>query len=459
MAKPSPQIDVKLSFETYSNDQEELIAFKTDSPFNGYYRITRADGGFDSGLRPFSQTASEFVSLLSKTKNIFRLDIFDAKKNQTVYSNSEISIAQGLYSIGGQLLPNDICIELDGRDGHTYLEAIFKRNGILPMQKTLYKTFTKSIVVSADDKIVINVVEGKAGTLPGANLSIGYIELSGKEISGDLIQGTELELKVSMDESRGLTVEIYIPTTGQEMKHTFHIASREVNAEKIFYDIVQAEILLRKEIAMSNKEEAYELSAVFQHISKGLLQLKTDLEDILGDQVTAEKYRIDERKRKLIGELDDLTRAREVYGVLKRYREQKEIFINQKEHALTGQTNDFENIVGREAEFLKSNDRFLIERITVELTALNKNVSLQNAENFVAIFFQFKTYPLFYYKEGNDIQQLFVSGDKFVDEKNYNMLKPIVTVLYSHLKDEYKQQPEKHFQHMPHIKTTKMGLR
>lgn len=37
-------LDVKLSFEAYSNDLEELIAFKTSQPFNGSYRITRTDG-------------------------------------------------------------------------------------------------------------------------------------------------------------------------------------------------------------------------------------------------------------------------------------------------------------------------------------------------------------------------------------------------------------------------------
>ena len=453
----APQLEIVLSYEAYSNDNEELIAFKTVDAFKGFYRITRIDGGFDSGLLPFKQTASEFVSLIPKTGNRFKLSVFNAKK-VIVYNNEDISISQGLYNVSGQLLPEDICIELDN-DDTTYLEVIFKRNSILPLKKTLYKTFSKSVVVNAEDKVMINVVEGKGGTMPGANLSIGYIELSGKGISGDLVQGTDVELEVSMDESRGLAVEVFIPSSGQIVKHNFHIASRDVSVAKILYDIDQARFLLDKEKAESEKDEAYEVSAMFKEIEDELLALKAELKNIEGDQVTSEKYRLDERKRKLIAELDGFTRARDVYTVLKEYHAEKRKFIGQKEHANDAQLKDFNKVVNAEKEFLQSNDKNLIGRMGAELIALNNKVALQNPETFAVAFFHLRMYGLSEFNNPERVEELFATGHQLVMDKNYKELRPIVAVLFNQLKNK-PTDTDQHIQQLTGSdKISKMGLK
>jgi len=449
--------DVKISYEPYTNDIEELIAFKINDQFKGLYRISRNDGGFDTGLIGFSESGSEFVTLIPKAKNIFRLRIYDAEEKE-IYDNADINISHGLYNVSGQLLPADICIELDNNDDTTYLEVVFKRNSILPLKKTLYKTFTKSIIVNSDDKIVINLVEGKGGTMPGANLSIGYIELSGKTIHSDLIQGTDIEIKVNMDESRGLYVMIYIPATEEEIERSFHIASRDVNCEKILYDITQAEALLAKEIAISNKEEAYEVSAMFSNIEQELSDLRKTAEELFGDNLTVEKYRIDERKRKLLGELDSLTRARDVYAVLNEYKELKTDFISQEKYATPELINKYKLITTRENEFLKSNDKHLIKKMNDELRSVNIKVHEQNPEFFVRVFLSLRFMPLTQYKSGN-VEELFQMGNNFIMEKNYEQLRPIVYVLYGMLKEEFKSRREEHFQQLQNVKFSKMGLK
>jgi len=437
MDAAKPAIDIKLSYEAFTNDKEELIAFKTVNPFTGYYRITRSDGGFDSGLRAFDQSASEFVMLLPKSKNNFRLAIFDIRQTE-IYNNAGISISHGLYNVTGQLLPEDICIELDNNDGTTYLEPVFKRNNILPLNRTLYKVFSKSVVKNSDDKIIINVVEGKGGTMPGSNLSIGYIEISGKDISSDLIQSTDIELLLTMDESRGLNIEVYIPSTGQLIKHSFHISGRDVSVDKSVYDIAQAENILNRELIESNKNEAYEVSALFQKIAADLSNLKMELHGVKGDNITAEKYRLDERKRKLLGELDSLTRARDVYAALDKYKEQKEIFIGQKEAAKDQQLTSFENIVSRESEFLNSGDKHLIDKYRKELSVLNDTVFVQSDENFVGIFYNMASRPAEHFKVAANLGFLIEEGLRHVGEKNYPQLKQLVYSLYNNLRDEYK---------------------
>jgi len=435
--KPKASIEVKLSYEAFTNDKEELIAFKTAAPFTGYYRITRNDGGFDSGLRSFDQSASEFVTLIPKSKNNFRLAISDIRQNE-VYSNADISISHGLYNVNGQLLPEDICIELDNNDGTTYLEPVFKRNNILPLNRTLYKVFSKSVIKNSDDKIIINVVEGKGGTMPGSNLSIGYIEISGKDISTDLIQGTDIELLLTMDESRGLNIEVYIPSSAQLIKHSFHISSREVSVDKSLYDIAQAENILNRELSVSNHKEAYEVSALFQKIAGELNTLKAELHSIKGDNITAEKYRLDEKKRRLLGELDSLTRARDVHTELVKYKDAKSRFINQKENAGPGHLSTFENIVSRENEFLNSGDKHLISKFTKELNELNKAVFDNNDENYVLPFYKLASMPAEAFKPDTNVDFLVEEGRRHISEKNYRQLKNLVYLLFGSLKERNK---------------------
>jgi len=430
--------DVKVSFEAHTNDLEELIAFKTLSPFKGFYRISRLDGGYDSGLNAFENTASEFVALLPKCSNGFSLQILN--EAQTAVFNQQLSISQGLYNVSGQLLPEDICIELDSREGGTYLDVVFKRNSILPLSKTIYKTFSKTIAKNSEDFVIINVVEGKGGTMPGSNLSIGFIEISGAVIQDDLIQGTDIEIKIAIDESRALVVEVYIPSADQELKKVFNISKREVNALKMIREIEDAEQVISKEIRDSDAEEAYELSGEFKLIELQLQGIKSDLQRIVDDNATEEKYRLDEQKRNLLKKLDELTRGRDVYMALNKYEEAKDYFLTHKDQATPNQQQRFQKIIATEKEFLQSNDKHLIGRFTKELSALNNEVFFQNDENYILIFLQFKMVEPENYNDYPKVQKLFDQGEKAMENRDYRQLKHIVNIIYSSMKEDYRKR-------------------
>ena len=454
-------LNIKLSFEAYSNDHEELIAFKTETPFTGFYRVTRNDGGFDSGQLAFTQTASEFVSLLPKTRNDFKLRIFNAAQG-LVYESSEIAISQGLYSVSGQLLPQDICIELDNNKEHnTYLEVIFKRNSILPLSKTLYRTFSKSIIKGSDDKVIINVVEGKSGTMPGSNLSIGFIELSGQKISSDLIQGTDIEIQVSMDESRGLKVDLYIPATEEQISHSFHIASRDISVDKMLSDIAIAETVIKRELEKNDKAEAYELSVLFKKIEKELLELKVQLELIIDDHVTEEKYRLEEQKRSLISALDSLTRSRDVFLETQKYQYEKTRYLGQEACANEFQKQAVQKLFIQEKEMLKSGDKHFIKRNRDDLTSLNNKIWMQNIENLIIAFWNLLSTPKDHFRNTDNWDDMLESGKMAIANKDLLQLRGIVIVLYNNLHERYqgKMSKEEHIQNIAVNQGLQTGLK
>jgi len=459
--QPGRNGNFKLSFETYTNDLEELIAFKSETPFSGNYRIARGDGGFDTGWQHFDQNASEFVTLLPKSKNVFKLNI-TSQKGEPVYNKDDIVITHGLYSVSGQLLPEDICLEVDGDGSKTYLEVIFKRNDILPLSRTIYKTFSKSVARNSDDKLIINLVEGKGGSLPGANLSIGYIELSGKQLDGDLVKGTDVELQVQIDESRGLKVEIYVPSTLQQITQTFHVAQREISPEKILQDIARAEMTISKEIAESEEEEAYEISAMFQILAIELSELKSKLHSIRNDKATEEKYRIDEKKRKLLGQLDDLTRARDIYVEIARYNDQKETYIIREKWATAEQQNAINKIFGHEKDFLNSGDKYVIRQNAEELKGFNDKIWLQNDERFSGIFFSMSMVDDDCFKNTSKLEEIKQTGLDAAKAGNHALVKQVVMSLYNNMKPDCqkmftRQEDKEHIQFNSGI--TKTGLK
>jgi molecular chaperone DnaK len=431
-------ISFKLSFETYTNDLEELIAFKAEKLFSGSYRIARNDGGFDTGWQHFEQTASEFVTLLPKAKNMFKLTIAD-RKGEAIYTRDDIIITHGLYSVLGQLLPEDICLEVDGDGNKTYLEVIFKRNEILPLSRTVYKTFSKSIARNSDDKLLINIVEGKGGSLPGANLSIGYIEISGKQLEGDLVKGTDVELLIEIDESRGLKVEVYVPATLQQITQSFHIAQREASPEKILQDIARAEMTIKKEIDESDEAEAYEISAMFQDIGEQLQKIKWRMHAIKNDKATEEKYRIDEQKRKLLARLDDLTRARDTYIEISKYSDEKEIYLMREKWATEEQKRVINKMFSQEKDFLNSVDKYVIRQNTEELKKLNEKISLQNDERFISIFFSMIMCPETCFKNLTNFEDIKQTGINAANSSNLAVVRQLVMTLYNNMVPECKK--------------------
>ena len=97
------------------------------------YRITRADGGYDSGLKTLAARISEDLPLQEDAYNLFALKIYDGRNNPVPTDLESIEIAQGKYSVAGQMLPHDLSLVLDDLNtGDTKLDCIFVKNSVIP---------------------------------------------------------------------------------------------------------------------------------------------------------------------------------------------------------------------------------------------------------------------------------------------------------------------------------------
>ena len=431
------QVAVKLMYEVNTQDEEELLVGAVEN-FEGYFRITRKDGGFDTGLMAFRNKFSEFIKVLPKQANTFTLTVFDHQQN-AVFEKNNISINHGIYNISGQPLPNDICLEVDDAFGGTFLEKIFKKNDILPLSKTIYKTTSKNFNREADDKLVINILEGKAGTLPASNMNIGYIGISSRDMPVNLLKGMDIELKFSMSESRDLSVSVYISSIGYEKKEVFNPHTKHINKEKFREDIdkvideIETELSFIEHIDDAD-EEAFGILLKFKAIKDELFRSRFDLIEVEDDESTERIFQLDERKRRALQEYDRLVRFRDVIYEADEYKENRKNLEDILEEGTQRQKDQFHKIIKDEKIFLESNEKAVIRRKSRELQRLFTEIYYKRDESYVNLYYHYKFREADEYSNLKKLQKLIETGDRAVESNNYKEVKFVVSGLYDLLK-------------------------
>jgi molecular chaperone DnaK len=233
--KKNTSISIKASYNKASKEKEELFAARiTGNTENLNYRIVRQDGGYDSGLKKLSNRINEDLPLVDGAFNFFTLTVYDNQNNIIETDMDAIGINSG-FGISGQPIPEDICLEIDDLDnpGKTRLILIFQKNSILPLRSNpisfpLNKGMIKG---NQSDFIFINVLEGSQHSLPEANKGIGFMEIKGTQLKRDIAKGSDIEISISISESRDITISAYLNMADQEFKQTFNPKERHTQIE------------------------------------------------------------------------------------------------------------------------------------------------------------------------------------------------------------------------------------
>jgi molecular chaperone DnaK len=104
----SGAVKVKVAYNRASREQEEIFAARVDGHLDGmFYRLTRDDGGYDSGLKKLASRIHEDLPLQEDAYNSFALKVYDSQGNSVPSDCDSIQIAQGIYGPAGQMLPED----------------------------------------------------------------------------------------------------------------------------------------------------------------------------------------------------------------------------------------------------------------------------------------------------------------------------------------------------------------
>lgn len=443
--KKNVSLKVRMAYEKASKEKEEYFAAKIEGNTDGlFYRIMREDGGFDTGLKPLSKQISEDLPLVENAYNFFKFTVYDAQNNIIETDAELIGINSG-YGITGQPLPNDICLEVDDLElGRTRLELIFQKNSVLPIRKTITKPLNKTLVKGSTESIRISVLEGSHLALPEANLSIGFLEIKGNQVVRDISKGSDIEITIEISESRDLTISAYLTMADQEFKQIFNPKERHTPINILVEQVKELSEKLESEISEATEREDYETAKNLQSLKKQMTEILTQCEKLSIDDITDNRYQLEDSKRKLAQEIDNLTKDKRIQVAKNDYLETKEKCAE----LVNDNGNDYErkvfnDIVSREKAFLTSNSPLKIQEATDELHTLIIQILWRTPEFIVGIFKDLAQNQRVRMNDQQQAGMLIEAGVKSIKENDWDKLgevnQRLISLLPKSLQDQVKQ--------------------
>lgn len=453
LEKPLKQVSrkVKVSYNRASKESEEIFAARVEGAIEGlFYRIIREDGGYDSGLKKLSAKIAEDLPLKEDAYNIFTFAIYDTQNNPVPTNIDTIQIAQGIYNVTGQVLPHDLSLVKDNLEtGDISLVSIFKKNTVLPTKAKMTAEVNKTISQGSSDEVIrIIVVEGPSENHPSANKKLGELFINGKQVGRDLHRGSEIDLSFELSESRDLSVSAYINPSGPEFSGIFKAKYTNVDVDLLAEEVQLLEVRLEEEKEEALACENYEVVDKLENLSETIKELHGEamILTLTPDDTTDNRYKLDERKRKIAEEIGRLTSGKQIEQLRSEYQTVKSEttdLVNESGNDL--ERRQLHEIVTREYTFINSTNPQKIEAEISQLRRLSYRI-LRRTPSFLTGWFQHLTSKRETFNDQIQAKNLIEAGKKHIESEDYDRLAEVNVRLHDLLPQQEQNSKEmRHF--------------
>jgi len=442
--KNSRKLKIKVVYNKNTQESEEIFTAKFEGDFSGlYYRITSEDGSFDSGLKAVAERISEDLPLREGAYNLFKFIVFDSENNPVDVGFDTIQIAQGRYSVAGQMLPEDLSLVVDDlANKDTRLKRVFAKNGVLPAKGKGSVEVAKTVVKGSDDEIRIMIVEGPSERHASTNKPIGVLLITGKQVNRDLIRGTEIDLTFEVSESRDLTISAYLNGTGQEFSQVFKGTSRQVDTKLLATDVLQLELKIQAEIdeahANGNSDASEGLGKLLSQV-QGLI---TECAAMSPDDVTDDRFKLEDKKRKIAQDIFELTASKRADAAKTAYAAAK----SEIAELITKNGNDrekhlFREVIAREQTFVNSSNPERIEAATAEFERIRFAI-LMRMPDFLIGMFEHLSQTSHSMNDQLQAKQLIEAGKRHIATQDWEDLKKVNGRLWDLMPEDARESED-----------------
>ena len=388
-APTNSQIKFRAVYNRNSQESEETFTAKVEgNTADLFYRISNDDGSFDSGLKPLTTRIAEDLPLREGSFNLFTFKILDGQSNIIDVGFDSIQIAQGRYSVAGQMLPEDICLvrdDLSTKD--TRLDLIFAKNCVLPTKGKRTVEIAKTIVKGSRDAITIMVVEGPSEKHSSTNKPIGILAITGEQISRNLLRGTEVDLTFEMSESRDVTVSAYLNGTGQEFSQVFNGQARHVDTRLLATEVLQLETKIQSEIEDAQANDNHDGAAKLEKLNNELQSLIVESASLSSDDVTDDRFKLEDKKCKIAQGVFELTASKRIDAAKANYLQAKSDTASMvQESGNDRERNQLKETLAREELHIHSTNPERIDAATSELQRLHFQILARQPDFLVGMF-------------------------------------------------------------------------
>lgn len=420
------KLEIKTSYNTSSQELSEIFSAKFIGNINGItYRITSADGSFDSGSRRVAERISEELPLRANSFNTFKIKLLDELGGTVNVGFSEIQITQGKYSIAGQMLPEDLCLVRDDlATGDTKLDALFKRNAALPATARRTVEASKLLDKGHGDLIQIMVVEGEQARHSSTNKLIGILSISGRELDRSLPKGAYVELEFKISESRDISVSAEIVSTGQRFSDIFKPKQRSVSPRGLVRGMGELSIKIKEEQKIALSSGDARTSSALGALDAEAASVGSRANMLGEDDVTDEKFQLEDQARELMQKVLMLTATKKSNLAKLAYKQERESLEDVISEANFEERKKYNEARGMEEVVLRSTDAKFIEAATDTLWQIRCSIQSRSLSFQTAVFrwLQGKSHEM---RDSSEVGKLLFAGEAFLRDHAVDALRTV----------------------------------
>lgn len=430
----SKAVQLHLAYDSVSSERQVVV--EGDVEITDYclkeIKFDAENGSWTSGWINIRDGQFECSLLLTEGKTN-RYQIFAKNDGQSVIVYpSEIHIRHGL-TLSSPPLPHSLSTEVETPNGRTVLEPLLKKGSLLP--NSISKTFraSKNLLPNSDDSLAIKVWEGENLKFPEANDMIGNLLIKGEDLNRAIPEGTEIEITLSIDESRLITVSAFVPRLNKHF-------SEEIFVPKWDYeDFKEVSISLSDSVeqnyerlrALENRVDSVDRKTMsdIDRVKEQLVEFDLELDNA---KMAEGLYDPDKTKhllsnaRKLEFALQALENEAEDDGSSD---EIMDAIRTVDELGTSKQQADLKYLLVEYDISKKNDDLRMMGKIRKKISDLRMEVVFAQDEMWVYLFEELPKLPSFYL-DGNAAVDLFKQGKFAIDTDNNPELRRIVVALY-----------------------------
>ncbi|HAM34542.1 MAG TPA: hypothetical protein DCP85_01260 [Elusimicrobia bacterium] len=228
---PPGKLQVQLAFESVSSSLQCPVSGRVehgDAARAHEIKIDSEDGFWTSGWMALNDELFDVTAALQEGK-LTRYWIYARDKTGQLLDiePGEFSIRHGLV-VSAPPLPHTISVEITGANGKPILEPVFTRSTPLPSKQV--KKYRASHTLAPNEPggaLIIKLWEGEEFSDPEANVWVGKMLITSEDIKRTIPEGSEIELLISIDASRHITVDAFVPHLNHHFTDHVYVPQRD----------------------------------------------------------------------------------------------------------------------------------------------------------------------------------------------------------------------------------------
>ena len=394
-------------------------------------QIKSTSGDWESGMIEVKDNAFfTMITLREHKVNTFNLALFDRSGGKIVVDPDSFSITQGI-SVAEPPLIRSIGVELEGNAFNKHVN----KGEALPVRSKPITYYTTRTVRPGEDVDVLNihVWEGESD-VADRNRFLGTLEIKGGQIKRTIPENSEIEIIISVDQSRAVSAEAFCPVVDQKFNKILEQIKSSPKLEPVHIenDLQGEEKRLKKVEADIQKADDKAVKEQLQEgrIDQDIKEIKGDIEAAKGGDPDAVE-KADRRLKEFRQKIDSIEYLANWPVTLKQYSDTMadcEEIVNS--YGSNEEKDQIAAIKSEAEKAVNNKDAKRLKKIIDELMSVRWAVLFRQPGFWVGAFQEIKKSPKGF-RNQQRADELLEEGGMALQRQDLDSLKSIMIELWS----------------------------